>query len=118
MLGAVLQETDSGEVDAGRGAEGYVYTLPTEAQWEYACRAGTQGAFSGKVEDLLGVYELYQYTCEPVGMKKPNPWGFYDMHRNVYEWCLDAYYDYPSRDTVDPCYVDGVWEFIVRGGGA
>lgn len=83
--------------------EGYEFTLPTEIQWEYACRAGTNSAFNnGKtLSKLKGVSEeideiaWYKSNSEgkthTVGMKKSNNWGIYDMHGNVAEWCLDAF---------------------------
>jgi formylglycine-generating enzyme required for sulfatase activity len=76
---------------------GYHYSLPTEAQWEYACRAGQKGPYSGGSLDEVGWYEAFDgssgvKTCE-VGQKKPNAWGLYDMHGNVFEWCNDWYED-------------------------
>jgi len=91
------------ERQAGRLPEGWEYTLPTEAQWEYACRAGTKTAYSfGDAETQLSDYawwgglvgngnaEKEPYAHE-VGGKKPNAWGLHDLHGNVWEWCLDGY---------------------------
>ena len=116
------------EQAAGRLPEGYEYTLPTEAQWEYACRAGTTTALNngkdltsedGSCSNLneVGWYlfnsgreyygsGVFDYTGEanpfPVGLKKPNAWGFYDMHGNVKEWCLDWFNYYPTEAVTDP----------------
>jgi formylglycine-generating enzyme required for sulfatase activity len=89
------------EKKAGRS-----YRLPTEAQWEYACRAGTSTAYSfGDNANALGEYGWFDDNTngpQPVGTKKANPWGLYDMHGNVYEWCSDWYGDYPEGLAVDP----------------
>ncbi len=81
------------ERTAERLPAGYIYTLPTEAQWEYACRAGTTSAYAGDLNAMGWYVHDHEETSHVVGKKDPNAWGLYDMHGNVWEWCLDWYAD-------------------------
>jgi len=101
---------------------GHVYRLPTEAEWEYACRSGTTTSYSfGDSESELGAYAWYKdnsgKTTHPVGGKKPNAWGLYDMHGNVWEWCQDWHGDYPSGSATDPTGATSGSYRVRRGGG-
>lgn len=110
------------ERKAKRIPPGYVYRLPTEAQWEYACRAGSTTALNNKMNlsDKLKCPNLDQVAwfrgnvggekhplgTQQVAQKKPNAWGFYDMHGNVGEWCFDkAVFDYELEILTTPHYV-------------
>lgn len=90
------------ERSAGRLPEGYVYTLPTEAQWEYACRAGTSEAYPGNPDKMAWHEGNSGGRTHPVAEKEPNTWGFYDMSGNVLEWCVDWYGDYAGGAVSDP----------------
>ena len=110
------------ERKAGKLKADEEYRLPTEAQWEYACRAGTTTAFSfGDDESKLGEYGWFggntrgEDYAHKVGTKKPNPWGLHDMHGNVIEWCSDWFGEKLSR-VVDPVGPRGGLNRVNRGG--
>ena len=87
------------------------YRLPTEAEWEYACRAGTTTEFaSGSDEEMLRKYAVFQASrTASAGSKLPNGWGLFDMHGNVWEWCWDGYREYDAKSpAVDPTGAPGV----------
>lgn len=109
------------EWDAGRLPPGYAYRLPTEAEWEYACRAGTTNLFSfGDDPSVAGEYawalENSDTTTHPVGLKRPNPWGLYDMHGNVWEWTLDWFAEYPAMALTNPTGAPSSTFKVFRGG--
>ncbi len=102
------------------------YRLPTEAEWEYAARAGTQAAYHfGSAANQLGLYAWYVENSDrggfirtsEVGQKWPNAWGLYDMHGNVWEWVADWYGPYPSGAVTDPRGPSTGDMRIIRGGG-
>ncbi len=102
--------------DSGVLPEGWKIALPTEAQWEYACRAGEIGPYSGGAIDQVAWYHgNSESKTHPAGTMKPNAWGLHDMHGNVWEWCADWYTNW-HRDGTDPSgYSSGV-ERVNRGG--
>ena len=106
------------ERTAGRLPEGYEYALPTEAQWEYACRAGSRGKYAGDLESMGWFQDNSGGTAHPVGTKKPNKWGLYDMYGNVWEWCADRYEStyYERGGGIDPKNVWSGGTRVDRGG--
>ncbi len=109
--------------------KGSKYRLPTEAEWEYACRAGTttathygdslsssQANFDGNTPYGDGAKGIYLKDYAPVGSYKPNAWGLYDMHGNMWEWCNDKFGDYPSGHVTDPTGPTSGESRVLRGG--
>ncbi len=99
------------------------YGLPTEAEWEYSCRAGTTTTYSfgddpKRLDDFAWYGDNSDSRTHPVGDKKPNPWGLYDMHGNVVQWCMDLYdADYYQKSPIqDPQNSAGIGLRVLRGG--
>ncbi|MEO6390494.1 MAG: formylglycine-generating enzyme family protein, partial [Pyrinomonadaceae bacterium] len=95
---------------------GVVYRLPTEAEWEYACRAGTIGPYAGDL-DAMAWYDATFGKTHSVGQKQPNAWGLYDMHGNVWEWVQDRYDAYSDEAQTDPKGPSSGSVRVFRGGG-
>ena len=107
--------------DKVRIAGGGGYRLPTEAEWEYACRAGSSAPWcSGTAAGSLGEYAWYSDNSNSqthtVATKRPNDWGLYDMHGNVWEWCQDWFGDYSAATQVDATGPPSGSGRVLRGG--
>ena len=101
---------------AGNLPEGWVYVLPTEAQWEYASRAGTSTAYSwGDTIDFSNA-KYDSGNSVNVGQYAPNPWGFFDVHGNIQEWISDFSGNYPNGDVIDPIGPLSGSSRVLRGG--
>jgi formylglycine-generating enzyme required for sulfatase activity len=98
--------------------DGYTYRLPSEAEWEYACRSGTTGDYAGNLDSMAWYYDNSDGKSHPVGQKQANAWGLYDMHGNVLEWCQDWYQDsYNGAPTDGSAWVSGGGQKrLLRGG--
>jgi len=77
------------------------FRLPTEAEWEYACRAGTNGVYHGTLKSVAWYVDNSGGMTHAVGQKQANAWGLFDMHGNVWEWCQDWYGAYPTNSVSD-----------------
>ena len=97
-------------------AAGGKFRLPTEAEWEYACRAGTFGPYAGSLADMGWYSENSGKMPLAAGQKRANAWGLYDMHGNVFEWCQDWYGDYPAGNVTDPAGPGSGVSRVYRGG--
>ena len=99
--------------------KGGAFALPTEAQWEYACRAGTTGPYAGDLKAMCSCLDT-DSGRHATGAKQPNAWGLYDMHGNFWQWCADWYGEYasePQRDPTGPAQRDqarGAWRRIYQ----
>jgi formylglycine-generating enzyme required for sulfatase activity len=110
------QKLTKREQAKGRLPEGYAFTLPTEAQWEYACKSGLNHFTIESLPSLGWYRDTSRKKIHPTGLKKPNAWGFHDMHGNVSEWCLDWYGPYPASPITDPTGPDTGSRKVARGG--
>lgn len=125
---AFCEKLTQSEHEAGRLPAGWAYTLPTEAQWEYACRAGKTSIFSfGDDPSVLSRYAWWgglvgrgsaagEHYAHAVAQKAPNEWGLYDMHGNVWEWCRDKYADHLTAGPDPQGSKEGPYR-VYRGGG-
>jgi len=126
---AYCQVLTTQEQASGRLPSGYVYRLPTEAEWEYCCRAGTTTEFHYGPTLVCGQANFSssfhtnsscgRYSTAIVGSYTPNPWGLYDMHGNVWEWCVDSWdgiANHPLGSVSDPYVANGPYR-VYRGGG-
>ncbi len=102
--------------DAGYAPTGFKFCLPTEAQWEYACIAGTTGERYGELDAIAWYSGNSDGDAHEVGTKKANAWGLYDMLGNVWERCEDRYGKYPMKNLTDYAGPEGGSNRVIRGG--
>jgi formylglycine-generating enzyme required for sulfatase activity len=124
VLGVSWEEAQNGYCGWLRDQTDHPIHLPTEAEWEYACRAGSQERFCfGDGEEELSSYAWYggsklnkKDSSHPVGLKRPNLWGLQDVHGNVWEWCWDWFANYPREAQHDPTGPHSGSVRVFRGG--
>ena len=97
-------------------ADGFQYRLPTEAEWEYAARAGTTGAYAGDLDAMAWYTQNSGSMSHPVSKKQANAWGLFDMHGNVWEWTGDWYGAYSGAQVIDPVGPSSGSDRVFRGG--
>lgn len=114
---AFCKKLTANERATGSLPPGFEYGLPSEAQWEYACRAGTEGDHAGDLNSMAWYGENSGGRTHPVNGKAPNPWGLHDMHGNVWERCADWYGPYPASAETDPLGPANGSKRVDRGGG-
>jgi formylglycine-generating enzyme required for sulfatase activity len=114
-----LTRLNAAEQAAGRLPAGWSYVLPTESEWEYACRAGTTTAYSwgNSIATSNANYNSNIGQTTDIGQYAANPWGFFDMHGNVWEWTVDWSVTYPSGTVTDPTGPASGSSRALRGGG-
>jgi formylglycine-generating enzyme required for sulfatase activity len=99
--------------------DGYAYRLPSEAEWEYACRAGTTGEYAGELNEMAWYGQNSDSKTHRVGEKNANAWGLHDMHGNVWEWCQDEWHEnYAGAPTDGRAWVTGSDNYRVLRGGS
>jgi formylglycine-generating enzyme required for sulfatase activity len=121
---AYCRQLTAEATEAGTLPPGHIFRLPTEAEWEYACRAGTSTRFSygddpsdSELGEVAWYVENSNSSPHPVGQLEPNPWGLYDMHGNVWEWCYDQWqYAYPGGKSRNFLASEDGWLRVARGG--
>jgi formylglycine-generating enzyme required for sulfatase activity len=92
------------------------FRLPTEAEWEYACRSGTTGDYAGQLDVMAWHSATSADRVHPIGTRAPNSWGIFDMHGNVWEWCSDFYGPYSRGEGTDPAGPSAGTYRVIRGG--